>query len=104
MRARKQYQQYNARVHEHTDLPDDIQSLKQLVLSMRQVIARRDLQIEHLKLTLSKLRRAQYGRSSEALDERVNQLELSIEELEATQAQDLAPLAEIGRASCRERV
>src|SRR5262249_29544353 len=58
---------------------------------MRQVIARRDLQIEQLKLTLAKLRRAQYGRSSEALDERVNQLELSIEELEATQAQDLAP-------------
>ena len=77
---------------EHADLPDDIESLKQLVLSMRQVIARRDLQIEQLKLTLAKLRRAQYGRSSEALDERINQLELSIEELEATQAQDLAPL------------
>lgn len=82
-------------MHEHTDLPDDIESLKQLVLSMRQVIARRDLQIEHLKLTLSKLRRAQYGRSSEALDERINQLELSIEELEATQAQELAPLAAV---------
>jgi transposase len=77
-------------VQEHTDLPDDIESLKQLVLSMRQVIARRDLQIEHLKLTLAKLRRVQYGRSSEALDERINQLELSIEELEATQAQDLS--------------
>lgn len=76
-------------MQEHTDLPDDIESLKQLVLSMRQLIARRDLQIEHLKLTLAKLRRAQYGRSSEALDERMNQLELSIEELEATQAQDL---------------
>ena len=77
---------------EHTDLPDDIESLKQLVLSLRQVVVRRDLQIEHLKLTLAKLRRAQYGRSSEALDERINQLELSIEELEATQAQDLLPV------------
>jgi transposase len=79
-------------VPEHADLPDDIESLKQLVQSMRQVIARRDLQIEQLKLTLAKLRRAQYGRSSEALDERINQLELSIEELEATRAQDLAPV------------
>jgi transposase len=79
-------------VPEHADLPDDLESLKQLVLSMRQVIARRDLQIEQLKLILAKLRRAQYGRSSEALDERINQLELSIEELEATRAQDLAPL------------
>ncbi len=77
------------RVVEHTDLPDDVASLKQLVTTMRQALASRDIQIEHLKLLLAKLRRAQYGRSSEALDERINQLELSIEELEASQAQDL---------------
>ena len=74
---------------EHGDLPDDVESLKQLVLTMRQALAHRDLHIEHLKLLLAKLRRARYGRSSEQLDERINQLELSIEELEATQAQDL---------------
>jgi transposase len=58
---------------------------------MRGVLRNYELEIEHLKLTLAKLRRAQYGRSSEALDERINQLELSIEELEASQMQP-APL------------
>src|SRR5437588_9085147 len=56
---------------------------------MRQALAHRDLHIEHLKLLLAKLQRARYGRSSEQLDERINQLELSIEELEATQVQEL---------------
>lgn len=77
------------RVVEHTDLPEDVESLKQLVLGMRQALAQRDLHIEHLKLLLAKLQRARYGRSSEQLDERINQLELSIEELEAARAQDL---------------
>ena len=79
------------RVVEHGDLPEDIESLKQLVVTMRQALAHRDLHIEHLKLLLAKLRRARYGRSSEQLDERINQLELSIEELEATRAQELPP-------------
>jgi len=77
------------RVVEHTDLPDDVESLKQLVVTMRQALVHRDLHIEHLKLLLAKLQRARYGRSSEQLDERINQLELSIEELEAARAQDL---------------
>ena len=50
---------------------------------MRQALAHGDLHIEHLKLLLAKLQRARYGRSSEQLDERINRLELSIEELEA---------------------
>jgi len=77
------------RVGEDGDLPDDVASLKQLVVTMRHALASRDLHIEHLKLLLAKLRRARYGRSSEQLDERINQLELSIEELEASRAQDL---------------
>jgi len=81
------------RVVEHTDLPEDVESLKQLVLRMRQALAHRDLHIEHLKLLLAKLQRARYGRSSEQLDERINQLELSIEELEAARAQDLPSIA-----------
>jgi hypothetical protein len=61
------------RVVEHTDLPADVESLKQLVVTMRQALAQRDLHIEHLKLLLAKLQRARYGRSSEQLDERINQ-------------------------------
>jgi len=74
-------------VHSDLELPDDIESLKRLVRESREALRTRDLEIEHLKLLLAKLRRMQFGRSSEALDERVEQLELSIEELEASAAQ-----------------
>ena len=52
-----------------TELPNDVASLKQLVETMRSALTSHDLEIEHLKLMLAKLRRAQYGRSSEQLDE-----------------------------------
>ena len=68
------------------DLPDDIDSLKRLVLASREALKHRDLQIEQLKLQLAKLRHLHFGRSSEQLDERIHQLELAIEELEAGQA------------------
>jgi transposase len=74
-------------VHTSSDLPDDVESLKRLVLESRAALRTQALQIEHLKLLLAKLRRAQFGRSSEALTERIDQLELSIEELEASEAQ-----------------
>ena len=77
---------------DRTPLPNDVESLKQLVETMRSALYSRDLEIEHLKLMLARLRRAQYGRSSEQLDERINQLELSIEELEASAVQ-AAPTA-----------
>lgn len=78
------------------ELPDDIESLKRLVRESREALRSRDLQIEHLKLLLAKLRRMQFGRSSEALGERIEQLELSIEELEATDAQ-AAPASALPR-------
>jgi Transposase C of IS166 homeodomain len=39
----------------------------------------RDTEIEHLKLLIAKLRRAQFGRSSEKLDRQIEQLELRLE-------------------------
>lgn len=59
----------------------------------RSALRTRELEVEHLKLVLAKLRRMQYGRRSEQLDERIGQLELSIEELEATLVQE-APASE----------
>jgi transposase len=76
-----------ALVQASTDLPDDVESLKRLVLESRAALRTRELEIQHLKLLLAKLRRMQFGRSSEALDERIEQLELSIEELETSEAQ-----------------
>ena len=83
----------------HTELLADNQRLTELVRerdaaveAMQSALRSRELEVEHLKLLLAKLRRAQYGRSSEQLDERINQLELSIEELEASAVQ-AAPTA-----------
>lgn len=76
------------------DLPDDIESLKQLVIAQRTLIAtaqagllERDLLIEKLRMQLARLKRMQFGRSSEQLDLQITQLELSLEELEASAAQ-----------------
>lgn len=65
------------------DLPDDIETLKQLLLAGREALRCRDLEIERLKLLLAKLRRLQFGRSSEQLDRQIEQLELTLEELES---------------------
>ena len=56
-------------------LPDDVEALKALVLQ-------RDTEIEQLKLLVAKLKRMQFGRSSERLDREVEQLELRLEELQ----------------------
>jgi transposase len=69
-----------------SDLPDDIETLKGLVIESRMRLAERDHEIEHLKLLIAKLRRLQFGRSSERLDAKIGQLELLVEELEANRA------------------
>jgi transposase len=69
-----------------SDLPDDVEILKQIVLEQRARLLSNKLQIEQLKLELSKLRRMQFGRSSEQLDEKIAQLELTLEELEARES------------------
>jgi transposase len=68
-------------------LPNDIEQLKQLVLRQRAQLAANTLEIEHLKILIAKLRRAQFGRSSEKLAHEINQLELRLEELQSGQAQ-----------------
>ena len=59
--------------------------------------ASRDAEIEHLKLLIAKLRRMQFGRSSEKLDRQIEQLELRLEELQMSQARKTA--ARIARPS-----
>jgi len=53
-----------------SDLPDDIEILKQIVIEQRERLLSSTLQIEQLKLQLAKLRRMQFGRSSEQIDAR----------------------------------
>lgn len=73
-------------------LPDDVVALKALVLEQRAQLATRIAEIEHLKLLIAKLRRMQFGRSSERLDRQIEQMELRLEELQTAQA-ELPPVA-----------
>lgn len=74
-------------------LPSDVATLQRLVLAQRTELAAaraavqlRTLEIEKLKMQLARLRRQQFGRSSERLGEAIAQLELQLEELEGTPA------------------
>jgi transposase len=76
------------------DLPNDVEALKRLVLDVRaahegtraELIAEQ-LENERLRFQLAVLKRARYGRSSEQLDAAIDQLSLTLEDLEASQAQ-----------------
>jgi hypothetical protein len=70
----------------------------------------RDEEIERLKLLIAKLRRMEFGRKSETLDWEIEQLELKLDELEASRAQQTAaspsPMVEsaVNRATKRARM
>ena len=48
------------------------------------------LEIEKLRFQIARLRRMQFGRSSERITRQIEQLELRLEELEAAEAEDAA--------------
>jgi transposase len=77
------------------DLPDDVDALKALLLKQRAEVAAAhaklsdsDAIIAHLKLQIAKLKREQYGQSSERSSRLIDQLELQLEEIEATASED----------------
>ena len=72
-------------MHAPPNLPDDIESLKQLILEQRALLLSRQVEIDKLKVQLARLRRLHFGRSSEQLAHTIEQLELSLEELEASE-------------------
>src|SRR6202140_5076790 len=72
------------------ELHDQVFSNQQEILSQREQLASRDAEIEHLKLLIAKLRRMQFGRSSEKLDRQIQQLELRLEGLQTSQAEKTA--------------
>ena len=102
---------------ERAALPDldtlNPEALKSLIvaqheqlLSKEEQLASRDEEIERLKLLIAKLRRMQFGRKSEKLDWQIEQLELKLDELQASRAQQLAaPMAAsvVNRAAKRGR-
>ena len=62
-----------------------VEQHKQILIHHEQLLSR-DAEIEHLKLLLAKLRRMQFGRSSEKVDRQIAQLELRLGELEQSRA------------------
>ena len=80
------------------DLPNDVETLKRLLTEkeaalqqIRGELRSHKLEIERLRLELARLRRMQFGRSSEALNDKIAQLELTLEELEAAEAAEPSP-------------
>ena len=74
--------------------PDDVEQLKQLLGSALDALKSKSLEVELLKVQLMRLRRMQFGQSSEKLAREIAQLELTLEDLEA-ESGDL-PVAEAG--------
>ena len=75
-------------------LPDlealDPAALKAMICVQHAELLSHRNQIERMELLIAKLRRMQFGRSSEKVERQIEQLELKLEELEASQA-ELAP-------------
>jgi transposase len=69
-------------------LPDDLDALKAAYLSERAARLAAEAMIVHLKLTIAKLNHAKYGPSAERSRKLLDQLELQLEELEASATED----------------
>ena len=82
------------------DLPDDVAALRGMLIAEREAraaqaveldaakagLVSKTLEIEKLKVQLARLRRQQFGRSSEKIDRIIEQLELMLDELETEAA------------------
>jgi transposase len=91
-------------------LPDDLASAHAMILAQREALILalsdakvRALEIERLKLLLAKARRAHFGQSSERGKLLVEQLELAIEDLEETQAEEEAKAETAAPTAAKER-
>ena len=62
-------------------LPDDVDALKRMIVGLTHEAVNANTLIEKLRSELARLKRAQFGASSEKLRARVEQLELAIEAL-----------------------
>ena len=79
------------------ELPADLHALRAFALACQDELRAAQnsvqlhaLEIEKLKFQIAKLRRMQFGRSSERISRKIEQLEFQLEELEAAQAEDTA--------------
>ncbi len=69
------------------DLPEDPAELRRFAAALATEVHAKTLLIEKLRMQLSILRRARFGRSSEKLDREIEQLELLLGEIEESDAE-----------------
>src|SRR3954463_13401922 len=76
------------------ELPTDPAALRAFALACQDelkaaelAVQYKTLEIEKLKFQIAKLRRMQFGRSSERINRQIAQLELRLEELESAEAE-----------------
>jgi transposase len=79
---------------EAADLPNDVEALKGLVIEHSTALAAAEamvicqkLELEKMRFEIACLKRMKYGRSSEQLDARILQMQLTLEDLEASLAE-----------------
>ena len=79
------------------ELPEDIAALRAFALACQGelkaaqlAVQVKALEIEKLRFQIAKLRRMQFGRSSERITRQIEQLEFQLEELETGEAEDIA--------------
>src|SRR2546429_5550670 len=72
---------------EAADLPDDVEALKAELVAARALVIEQKIQLEKLRFEIACLKRMKYGRSSEQLDTQIAQMQLTLEDLEATLAE-----------------
>src|ERR1700674_1231905 len=69
------------------DLPEDPAELRRFAAALATEVHAKALRIEKLRMQLSILRRARFGRSSEKLDREIEQLELLLGDIEESDAE-----------------
>ncbi len=72
------------------DLPEDPAELRRFAAALAAEVHAKTLLIEKLRMQLSILRRARFGRSSEKLDREIEQLELLLGDIEESDAEQQA--------------
>lgn len=79
-------------------LPSDPAALQAIIVAQAAELRSRDVLIDRLRAQLAKLRRMQFGTSSEKIDRAIEQLELALEDAEAGAAEVDMPAAPAGHA------
>lgn len=77
----------------------ELQSLRDTVSTLELALSVRTLEIEQLKLQIAKFKRMQFGRKSEKIDRKIEQLETRLEDLIAEEgaAEQKSPIAVVPR-------